>query len=44
MRILLIMVIVGIMLAINSFMPKKDYSHIPKEYRHLVRFAESAGM
>lgn len=29
---------------INSFAPKRDYSHVPQEYRHLVKFAESAGM
>lgn len=28
---------------ILSFAPKKDYSHVPKEYRNLVHFAESAG-
>lgn len=30
---------------IMSFVPKtkRDYSHVPKEYKHLVHFAESAG-
>lgn len=30
---------------IMAFVPKqkKDYSHVPKEHRHLVHFAESAG-
>lgn len=33
-------------LAVMAFVPKqkKDYSHVPKEYKHLVHFAEGAGL
>lgn len=42
-KIIFIALMLGFMALVNSYLPKKDYSHVPKEYHHLVHFAEGAG-
>lgn len=44
MKVIIILVLFLMMMVLSQFVPKRDYSHVPKQYRNLVHFAESGGL